>query len=92
MYTCKRSLLDMSEFLLKSGIDANAQTVKRGTTALMIAAVGGNLDLIRLLLDNGADPELKDKFGQTAAVLADRKGNKEAVGMLRKPPETLQDP
>ena len=86
-YTSKRSFNETSDFLLKNGIDVNAQSKKRGTTALMIVAVAGNLDMVRTLLLNGADPTLKDRRGYTAETLANRKGNDAVVEQLQNPPE-----
>ena len=37
-----------------------------GATPLMLAAAAGNAALVRALLDKGANPTLRDEFGQTA--------------------------
>jgi len=56
--------------------EINQQTVKgtaampAGRTALMYAASKGNMPAIQVLLDEGADPTLKDALGETAATLA----------------------
>ena len=39
-------------------------------TALMIAAVKGHTEIVRLLLDRGADPNIQDDQGQTALINA----------------------
>ena len=50
--------------IIKAGnVDINHQD-KDGRTALYIAAFNGHLDMIRLLLDAGANPNLADKFKQ----------------------------
>ncbi|EIM21895.1 ankyrin, partial [Wallemia mellicola CBS 633.66] len=41
-----------------------------GSTALHFAAAGGHLQIINILLDNGADPNKVDKNGQVPATLA----------------------
>jgi len=85
MYTCRRSFYETSAFLVKNGVEVNAQTWKRGISALMIAAAAGNTELVRLLLDNGADVDLKDIFGNTAQNWAEKKGHKSVVDLLSAP-------
>ena len=41
-------------------------TTPAGATPLMMAAAAGNAALVQALLDKGADPTLRDDFGQTA--------------------------
>ena len=88
MHTCKRSFNETAAVLLKNGADANIRTRKAGTSALMIAAVLGNVDLLRMLLDHGADADLTDYFGDTAKTLAEKKGNSAAVELLSGPTDT----
>ncbi|MEI7663546.1 MAG: ankyrin repeat domain-containing protein, partial [Bacteroidota bacterium] len=47
--------------LLDKGFDVNAKN-RYGVTALNFAADKGNLDAVNLLLEHGADPNLKDSF------------------------------
>ena len=49
-----------------------------GTTALMLAARRGKMDLVELLISKGADPKAKNCHGETAASLA-RSGGYPAV-------------
>ncbi len=56
--------------LLDSGVPVNAEN-EYGTTALFFAADRGHLDLVLLLLERGADPDLSDRFyGATPMVWA----------------------
>ncbi|MBE7440605.1 MAG: hypothetical protein HS115_19335 [Spirochaetales bacterium] len=75
------SSLDESVAALQSRLpelrsQINRQTEKgsaampAGRTALMYAASKGNMAAIQVLLDEGADPALKDSLGETAASLA----------------------
>ena len=48
--------------LLENGAEANAQSRKRGVTALMIAASNGDEDVVKLLLEHGAKTDLADIF------------------------------
>ena len=52
-------------------------------TALFIASFRGHTEVVRLLLERGAKPDVKDTFyGMTAVGAAAQKGNSEIVGML----------
>ena len=82
MYTCKRSFNETAAFLLKNGAEVNVQSKKKGITALMLAAVSDNVELLRMLLEHGADANLTDIFGRTAKILAQKKGNSAVVDLL----------
>lgn len=55
-------------FLLDGGARIDDRDA-RGRTSLMIAAEGGRVDVVTLLLARGADPSLRDKAGKSAADL-----------------------
>jgi ankyrin repeat protein len=58
--------LEKTKLLLDNKASLNIQT-KRGNTPLLIACVGENQqDIIRLLLDRGADPLARNQMGATA--------------------------
>ena len=48
-----------------------------------VAVYKGNLDIIKLLMDAGADPKIADKDGTTALSLAEEQGNAEIVEYLK---------
>jgi hypothetical protein len=52
-------------------------------TALMIAAGNGNAQLVNLLLDSGATPDLRDSHGCTAEEAARRAGHGEIAESIR---------
>ena len=51
-------------------------------TAIMDAVECGNVQMLGILLDGGADPEVKDSFGSTPLHTACRLGHYEAVAMI----------
>ncbi|HEY7335861.1 MAG TPA: ankyrin repeat domain-containing protein [Bryobacteraceae bacterium] len=54
----------------RSGMDSGDTTLDEGTTPLMRAARSGDAAAMRVLLDNGADPALTTKDGNTALLFA----------------------
>ncbi|WP_083206062.1 ankyrin repeat domain-containing protein [Stappia indica] len=52
---------------LRNGEDPNLFDSTTQTFALHIAAFNGDIEILRLLLDYGADPSLKDGRSETAA-------------------------
>lgn len=67
---------------LDNGVPVDARW-RYDQTALFIAAFRGHTEVVRLLLDRGARPDVKDTFyGMTAVGAAAQKGNADIVGML----------
>lgn len=50
----------------KSNLDLNAREVVYGWSALILASAKGDLAIVELLLQAGADPEIQDRFGWKA--------------------------
>ncbi len=73
-----RSLTDIATALVERGADLNASNA-HGVTALMIASARGNIPMIGLLLEAGADPALKSDAGKTAIDIARENLNEDAV-------------
>lgn len=55
---------------------------EHGETALMFAAAGGDLDMARTLIDNGAPVNARSDIGETALMFAARWGRADVVNML----------
>src|SRR5215469_3045282 len=73
---------EKSRLLIQRGADVHARS-KTGKTPLMaIAGRPGNLDLLRLALDKGADPNERDARGNTALFFAVETGDAETSRLL----------
>ena len=70
--------------MLERASDPNAIDEYENWTALMFAAGEGQLEVLRVLLDHGADPAAVDKDGDTAAYHAAQNRHPEAEALLRK--------
>jgi len=72
--------------LVDHGVDINAKT-DDDVTALMIATGLGNVSLMQILLNAGADPLLLDKYGRTAlaytAFIRDQEMRQKVAEVLR---------
>ena len=65
LYACGWGRRNVVEFLLNMGIDPGAMN-DQGETGLHWASVGGDVDIVNLLLDKGAPVEAKEeRFGGT---------------------------
>lgn len=79
----------VTRMLQKGGIDLNHKT-RTGFTALMHAASGGDLELVKALVNAGADRSLTDPQGRTAALIARQAGNQLVAAWIEgKPVETV---
>lgn len=68
---------------LRQGIDPNYQHPELLTTALIESAMHGHLEVVKLLLENGAKPEVKSIFfGYTALEIAKIKKHKAIINLL----------
>lgn len=80
----------IAKALLRAGADPNYADPQTGLTALMAAAGGNDPGLVRLLLQYGADPDMRHVDGRTAAGIARDEGALEALAVLRKPTARLR--
>jgi ankyrin repeat protein len=105
----KLGIEDMLKLLLAKGADVNqalktpllrrhnstsTQSLGEGTTPLLRAAASGDVAFMRLLLEKGADPKVKQKNGTTMLMLASgfgRRGdhNADALEFEKGTPEEL---
>lgn len=71
-----------AEQLFESGAKPNLVTRQMRWTALMFAARYRRIAVLERLIANGADPELRDRNGHTAADIARKNGLVSAVALL----------
>ncbi len=80
-YAATSGHLEMIELLLEHHAYIDAES-PNGTTPLMMAAQYGTAASVKLLLDAGADPALRNKLGLTAIDFANRAGRADAAGLI----------
>merc|ERR1719499_1454970 len=73
--------------ILFSTADLNVRASQHGQTALMLAVSHGRLDMVDLLLEGGADVNIRDEDGSTALMCAAEHGHMEIVKLLMHHPD-----
>ena len=69
-YACAKGHLEVAEFLIANGALVDSVSLD-GTTPLMMAVQSGNEQLVKLLLDKGANLQLRNTQGLSAIDIAD---------------------
>jgi ankyrin repeat protein len=92
MYASSGPFAGTVGLLLEKGADVNLQGTAEGFTALMTAAAEGQVEVVRVLLAYGADPDLEDVDGDTAESFATQNGHSRVVAALRDPPPAVKKP
>jgi ankyrin repeat protein len=69
-YACAKGHLEVAQFLLSNGAMVDSLSLG-GTTPLMMAVQSGNEYLVKLLLDKGANLQLRNEAGLTAIDIGD---------------------
>ena len=64
--TCRNGFFNVSEYLIKKGININ-EVEKDGNTALHAAAFYGQENVIQLLIENGIDIDIRNRYWSRAA-------------------------
>jgi len=76
--------LNTLKLLLGSGAQVNLVSEDRGSTALFDGAMKKNAPLVKVLIEAGADTNIRDKDGQSALVVSVGAGDEKIVEMLVK--------
>ena len=77
--------------LIARGADVN-ETTGGGQTPLILAVIFGRTNVIKILINAGANPHLRDNLGLNALEWAQRRGLTEAVAILRNGPQANTPP
>jgi uncharacterized protein len=75
---------DIVSFCIDNGLDVNNTQRKSGITPLMLASCFNDIEMIELLLKNGADINKIDNHGMNAKDYAKRLGQKSVLAFLDK--------
>jgi ankyrin repeat protein len=68
--------------LIRSGGEPNLKSGANEDTPLILAVAKEHEKVIKILLENGADRDAMNKFGETALDIAEEKGNKKIIELL----------
>jgi hypothetical protein len=84
-YAALYGLRDVAEFLIiEHSQDVNARSSFRNMTPLSVASDEGHPDVVRLLLEHGADPNVRDDSHDTLLHGVSQRGHVEIARMLLK--------
>ena len=70
---------EIVKYLIESGADVNG---KGNETALHASCRKGNVEVVEILLENQADPEIKSKEGKTPKSVAMENNHQDIVQLL----------
>ena len=80
-YAVTGSQLTIMKLLIEKYAFIDAQS-PNGTTPLMMAAMYGSNETVKLLIEEGADPLMKNQLGMTAADFAKRANRPDAMALV----------
>ena len=75
---------EISKLLLENKANVDAASFEDNTTPLMNSSFNNDIKTTKLLLEYDADPDIGNKYGDTALHMACRQGYKEIVKLLLK--------
>lgn len=82
MFAVKGKHADIVAFMLDNDADPNARSIKIGLTPLTIGAAVGSVEVVRLLLEHGADQAIPERSGDTPLDRARQYEHPEVAALL----------
>jgi ankyrin repeat protein len=82
MSAARAGKVDAVDLLIGRGADLNVQQTSKGQNALMWAVAERHLNVVRILLEHGADVNAKSSSGFTALMFAGREGDSGIAELL----------
>lgn len=80
---CQKADIELVKMYIRMGVNPNYQHPEFGISPLIESIRLGNNEIARFLLENGADPSLKEDFGpETPLSMAISRGNVEMIAVL----------
>ena len=74
--------LENVKYYIEKGADVNLPDSETGKTSLILAALNNDTDILKVLLEAGAKPNVQNYDGKTALMFAALRKNSEAVTLL----------
>ncbi|XP_060104578.1 ankyrin repeat and MYND domain-containing protein 2 isoform X2 [Heteronotia binoei] len=82
MHAAYKGKVDMCKLLLRHGADVNCNEHEQGYTALMFAGLSGNKEITWMMLEAGAETDVVNSVGRTAAQMAAFVGQHDCVTVI----------
>ncbi|KAJ3125848.1 hypothetical protein HK098_008161 [Nowakowskiella sp. JEL0407] len=81
-YASRQGHVEIAKLLISFGANVNSRTCELGTTPLLRAILAKNLNMVELLLKNGADVKIADNYGRTVLHAAAEAGDLNIVSKI----------
>lgn len=82
MYASSGPFPNTVKVLLKAGADPNLTDDEQNWTPAMMAAAEGQLEVLKVLVENGADLEMVDVDGESPLYFATRSGHTKVIDYI----------
>ena len=85
MFSASYGFFEIAEMLLEKGARTDdVPNDETGWTAIIAASFSGHRNLVRLLLEHGADQNIRDTSGKTALMWAEEQGHRRVARTLER--------